>query len=61
MLGAGIKIRLSESRGSSWQKASRAYQPVGEVPTCISAVCVSDKLTVERFQPTRLKHIRLYY
>jgi hypothetical protein len=61
MLGAVIKNRLSESRLSTRQNASRAYQPVGEVPTCISVVYVSDKWTVECFQPTHLKHIRFYY
>ena len=60
MLGAVIKIRLSVLRVSSWQTASRAYQPVAEVPTCISAVSVSEKWKVERFHPTCLKHIRLY-
>jgi len=58
MLGGVMKIRLSVSR-ASLQNAPHAYRPVGEEPTCISAVCVSDKWTVERFKPTRLKHIRL--
>ena len=61
MLGEVIKILPSVSKASSWQNASHACRPVGEVPTCISAVCVSDKWTAERFQPTRLKRIRLYY
>jgi len=56
-LAAVAKIRLPVLKVASWQNASRAYQPIGEVPTCISAVYASDKWIVECFQLTHLKHL----